>query len=95
MGYTIEVYIDKDITRNEIKDMMDTHIPDNLKGLFHCDEQEWGFVCDMDVEVKEGQVRNFIELHAAYGHDYRSFLLATINACLRSGYHIMNILYYM
>jgi hypothetical protein len=93
MSYTIEVYLNKKLTRAETKHILDSELPEKLKGDFWAD-QEWGFAHDMDVLIKEDEVKSYIELHAAYGHDYRDFLIAVINACLNQGFFVIGIKYY-
>lgn len=93
MSYTIKVCLNKKLTRAETKHILDFELPEKLKRDFLVD-QEWGFAYDMDVMIKEDEVKNYIELHAAYGHDYRDFLIAVINACLNQGFSIIGIKYY-
>lgn len=93
MGYTIDIYLNKYISRDDIKEMIESELLSaDLKGL--AIEQYWGFSCEMDIFVEKNQhPKKHITLHAAYGHDYRNFLLAMINMLLKNNYWITNIKY--
>ena len=95
--YSIELQLDKVITKEEIHSMLEADLPDKLKGfgkgLVLIGNKGYSYA--MDVIVKDSQERDFIELHANYGYDYNSFLLQTIFSCVKRGYAIKDIRFFI
>ena len=92
MSYCIDVKLNKNITREEIKDMLN-EFPPELTPLSFMMDQEWGFSCQMDIYVKKDTVQKKIVLHAAYGIDYRDFLVQTIISVCKRGFHVTDIVF--
>lgn len=91
MSYCISVKLNKPISREEIKQMLKDSFPDRLLP-FGVSDQEWGFPCQMDVlKERKEEDKKEIKLHAAYGTDFRDFLICTISGVCKKGYKVVDL----
>lgn len=91
MSYTITVKINKPISREQTFDLI-KKFPKSLINM-ELSDQFWG-LCggEMDVMFDENEEpKKEVELHAAYGIDYETFLIETIRQLCKAGYRIVNL----
>lgn len=92
MSYTITVKVNKPISREQTFDLI-RKFPESLISNFGLSVQYWGLAGgEMDVMFDENEgPKKEVELHAAYGIDYETFLIETIRKLCDAGYRIVNL----
>lgn len=92
MSYTVTVKVNKPISREQTFDLI-RKFPESLITNIGLSVQYWGLAGgEMDVMFDENKgPKKEVELHAAYGTPFETFLIETIRKLCSAGYHIIDI----